>query len=44
MELDIQKKIVCKSGTKSEILSRDREAGSWLQRHMDKEWRIKQTL
>lgn len=30
MELDIQKKMVCRSGIKSEILSRDREAGSWL--------------
>lgn len=30
MELDIQKKMVCRSGIKSEMLSRDREAGSWL--------------
>lgn len=30
MELDIQKKMVCRSGIRSEMLSRDREAGSWL--------------
>lgn len=30
MELDIQKKMVCRSGIKSEILRSDREAGSWL--------------
>ena len=33
MEFDIQKKMVCRSGIKSEILSRDREAGSWLLTH-----------
>lgn len=32
MELDIQKKMVCRSGMRSEILRRDREAGSWLHR------------
>lgn len=33
MELDIQKKMVCRSGIKSEILRSDREAGSWLHGH-----------
>lgn len=33
MELDIQKKMVCRSGTRSEMLSSEREAGSWLLRH-----------
>lgn len=33
MELDIQKKMVCRSGMRSEMLRRDREAGSWLHGH-----------